>query len=144
MRRSPLQTSGGLLHFEDSLAHKQNYLERVEKNKQLKLKAGLISDRFPEVSDIIVHMTYYQKAVNPVLMSRTINFWPSHYAYFNMECMKKDCIDGGFDLTSVIVKMIKHHKKSAKGKMCCNGHIIPPASEHASITYEISIKYNNK
>jgi hypothetical protein len=126
------------------MAHKQNYLERMERNKQLKLEAGLISERFPEVSDIIVQMTYYQNSVNPVMMSRTINFWPSHHAYFNMDCMKKECLDGGFDLTSVIVEMIKHHKKSTKGKLNCNGSVIPPASDHASIAYEISIIYNRK
>jgi hypothetical protein len=123
------------------MAHKQNYLEKTEKNKQLKLEAGLISERFPEVTDIVVQMTYYQNAANPVLMSRTINFWPSHHAYFNMDCMKKDCIDGGFDLTSVIVDMIKHRKKSSKGKLKCNGSVSPPISEHASISYEITIAY---
>ncbi|MBS1112984.1 MAG: hypothetical protein H6Q92_747 [Nitrospirae bacterium] len=140
----PLNYKGGLLHFEGEMAHKQNYLERMERNKQRKLESGLISERFPEVSDIVVHMTYYQKAVNPVLMSRTINFWPTHHAYFNMDCMKKDCVDGGFDLTSVIINMIKHQKKSAKGKLNCHGSVIPPASEHASIDYEITIKYNKK
>ena len=139
-----LNYKGGLLHFEGEMAHKQNYLERMERNKQRKLESGLISERFPEVSDIVVHMTYYQKAVNPVLMSRTINFWPTHHAYFNMDCMKKDCVDGGFDLTSVIINMIKHQKKSAKGKLNCHGSVIPPASEHASIDYEITIKYNKK
>jgi hypothetical protein len=140
----PLNYKGGLLHFEGEMAHKQNYLERMERNKQRKLESGLISERFPEVSDIVVHMTYYQKAVNPVLMSRIINFWPTHHAYFNMDCMKKDCVDGGFDLTSVITNMIKHQKKSTKGKLNCHGSVIPPASEHASIDYEITIKYNKK
>lgn len=126
------------------MSHKQNYLEKTERNKQLKLEAGLISERFPEVSDIVMQMTYYQNAANPVLMSRTINFWPSHHAYFNMDCMKKDCLDGGFDLTSVVLDMIKHRKKSAKGKMKCNGSVTPPLSDHASIAYEISIIYNKK
>lgn len=126
------------------MAHKQNYLDRAEKNKQQKLKAGLISERFPAVSDIVVQMTYYQNAANPILMSRTVNFWPSHHAYFNMDCMKKDCLDGGFDLTSVIVDMIKHRKKSCKGKLKCNGSVEPPVSDHASIAYEISIIYNKK
>jgi hypothetical protein len=58
--------------------------------------------------------------------------------------MKKDCVDGGFDLTSVITNMIKHQKKSAKGKLSCHGNVIPPASEHASVDYEITIKYNKK
>lgn len=123
------------------MAHKQNYLERMERNKQRKLESGLISERFPEVSDIIVQMTYYQQAVNPVMMSRTINFWPSHHAYFNMDCMKKDCVDGGFDLTPIVAAMIKDHKKSSKGKLKCSGSIVHQTAEHASVSYEITIKY---
>jgi len=126
------------------MAHKQNYVERIERNRQLKLEAGLISERFPDVSDIIVQMTYYQNAANPVLMSRTIHFWPSRHAYFNMDCMRKECLDGGFDLTPVIIQMIKHRKKLAEGKLRCAGSVTPPAADHANISYKISITYKKK
>jgi hypothetical protein len=126
------------------MAHKQNYVERMELNKQQKIISGLVSERFPEVSSIVIRMTYYHKAVNPVLMVRTVNIIPTSYAYFNMDCMIKDCVDGGFDLTSVITDMVKHHKKLEKGKLVCSGngkdHAL--ASDHASITYEIKIQYN--
>lgn len=124
------------------MAHRQNYLDRIERNKQRKLSAGLISECFPEVSEIIMRMTYYQKATNSIMMFRTVNFWPSHHAYFNMDCMIKDCNDGGFDLTSVITKMIQNHKKFAKGKLLCNGNIDALTSEHASIAYQITVKYS--
>jgi hypothetical protein len=126
------------------MAHKQNYVERMEINKQQRIISGLVSERFPEVSGIVIHMTYYHKAANPILMVRTVNVIPTGYAYFNMDCMVKDCVDGGFDLTSVIAHMVKQHKKLEKGKLVCNGsgkdHAL--ASDHASITYEIKIKYN--
>jgi hypothetical protein len=124
------------------MAHKQNYLESLELNKQRRLAAGLVSEHFPEVSDIVVHMTYYQKRVNPIMMVRVVNFWPSRHAYFNMDCMIKGCVDGGFDLTSVITDMIKNRNKSRKGTLVCNGKGDAIASEHASIAYEITIKYN--
>ena len=116
----------------------------MELNKQQRITSGLVSERFPAVSGIVFQMTYYHKAANPVLMVRTVNVIPTSYAYFKMDCMIKDCMDGGFDLTSVITDMVKHHKKLAKGKLVCNGngkdHAF--ASDHASITYEIKIKYN--
>lgn len=126
----------------ESMAHRQNYIERLEQKKRRKLESGLISDRFPDVSDIVVQMTYFQRAVNPVLMSRTINFWPSHHAYFNMDCMQKECVDGGFDLTPVITAMIAQRRKTGKGKIFCNGSVNPPAPDHASVTFEITITYN--
>jgi len=125
------------------MAHRQNYLEKIELNKQRRLAAGLVSECFPGVSDIVVRMTYYQNAVNPILMFRTVNFWPSQSAYFNMNCMIKGCVDGGFDLTSVITGMIKDHKKSEKGKLLCNGNIGALASDHASIAYQIRVKYKD-
>ncbi|MEW6215509.1 MAG: hypothetical protein AB1478_09975 [Nitrospirota bacterium] len=126
------------------MAHKQNYVERMEQNKQRRLAAGLVSDRFPEVSGIVIHMIYYQKALNPVLMVRTVNVFPTSYAYFNMECMIKECVNGGFDLTSVITDMIRNHKKSGNGKLVCSGKIDALASGHASIAYEIRIQYNKQ
>ena len=106
------------------MAHKQNYIENMELLKQRKLEAGLVSERFPAVSDIVVRMTYYHRGANPVLMVRTVNFWPSQHAYFHMDCM------------------IKNRKKSEKGKLICNGKGDSLSSDHASIAYEISIKYS--
>ena len=114
----------------------------MELLKQRKLEAGLVSERFPAVSDIVVRMTYYHRGANPVLMVRTVNFWPSQHAYFHMDCMIKGCLDGGFDLTPVINRMIKNRKKSEKGKLICNGKGDSLSSDHASIAYEISIKYS--
>lgn len=124
------------------MAHKQNYIESMELNKQRRLAAGLVSERFPEVSDIVIRMTYYQKAEISLMMVRTVNFWPSHYAYFNMDCMIRGCVDGGFNLTSVITSMIKNRKKSEKGKLICNGKSDTLSSDHASIDYQITVTYN--
>jgi len=124
------------------MSYRQDYLERIELKKQHRIAAGLVSECFPEVSDIAVHMTYFHKGANPILMVRKVNYWPSRHAYFNMDCMIKGCVDGGFDLTSVISKMIRNHKKSEKGKLLCDGNIDALASDHASIAYQITIKYN--
>jgi hypothetical protein len=126
------------------MAHKQNYVERMELSKQRRLEAGLVSDRFPEVSGMVIHMTYYYKGVNPVQMVRVINVFPTGYAYFNMDCLIKGCVNGGYDFTSVITNMIKSRKKMGKGKLICNGKNDDLTSDHASIAYEISIQYNKQ
>lgn len=123
------------------MAHKQNYTERMKFNKNRRIESGLVSEHFPEVSDIAVNMTYFHRVEKQILMIRKVNFWPSSYAYFNMDCMIKGCVDGGFDLTSVIADMIKKHRKSEKGKLICNGKGEAISSDHASIVYEITIQY---
>lgn len=126
------------------MAHRQDYIARMELVKKNRTNAGLVSERFPKVSSIVINMTYYQKVANPILMERTINILPASYAYFNMECMIKDCVNGGFDLNPVISDLIKNRKKSGKGKLVCKGKIDSGSSEHASVSYEINIQYLKK
>lgn len=139
----PLPLCGGGFQRR-KMTHRQNYMARMELIKKNRLAAGFVSDVFPEVSEIVFHMTYYQQAINNVLMVRTVSLLPTGKAYFNMECMVKNCVDGGFDLSPVIAGLIKKHKKSGKGTMVCNGKNETSADDHASISYDISIKYKRK
>ena len=126
------------------MTSKQSYMARMEVNRQNRLAMGLLSERFPGVASILINMTYYQKGANPVLMLRTIHVLPSDSAYFNMDCMIKGCVDGGFDLTSTIKKTVKAHKKTVKGQLICRGKTDASSRDHASVDYEIAIQYKKK
>jgi len=121
------------------MAHRQSYAAKALLNEK-KASAGFVSDRFPEISAINLHMTYYRSlSTNPVLMVRTINFFPTSYAYFDFDCMTENCSEGGFDLTSIISDLVRKHKKTAQGTLECTGSAVPPG--HASISYEIKLDY---
>lgn len=117
--------------------YRQNYLERQELIKKNRLAAGLISERFPGVTQIVFRMTYFQRDGRSVLMVRTINFTAADYAYFHMDCTNDDCTEGGFDFMPVVAGLLKDRKKTVKGKMFCCGKNVSP--HHASIEYEVSI-----
>lgn len=74
-------------------------------------------------------------------MIRTVNFASSDYAYFNMACMGRTCMNGGFDLTQEIDDLVKTHEDFRQGRMHCNGVDNNPASCSAMIDYVISIFY---
>lgn len=118
----------------------QKYEEEQRRN-EAKIAAGLVSERFPQVSGMVIKITYYQEATDPVLMVRTINVYPTSHAYFHMSCAVKECSGGGFDLTRTIAGLVKKRKKSAQGTMSCNGGGDKLVSLHASISYEIQINY---
>jgi hypothetical protein len=126
------------------MANKQDYLKKLEIKNQLKQKAGVLLDKHPKVSEIVIQMTYFHNAYNPVLMERTVNFFPSSFAYFNMDCMEKNCDEGGFNLTSIVRKQIKSRKKITRGKMVCSNKNGELEKNHASISYKINIKYGRK
>ncbi len=123
------------------MGNKQNYTAKMELTKKHKLAAGLISDRFPKVAGIVLYMTYYQEGVNPILMLRTVNIFPTDSAYFKMECMTKGCIEGGFNLTTPIIDLIKKRKNAGKGELTCRGKHETRSSCRAKISYDIKIKY---
>ncbi len=123
------------------MANRQQHAAKLELKKQNTSAAGLLSERYPQVSGMVIHMTYYQNGINPVLMVRTLNVFPTSAAYFKMDCMIKGCESGGFDLTSEIRNMIKNARKAQKGSMVCKGKVDAVTCDHASVAYEISVKY---
>jgi hypothetical protein len=123
------------------MANRNNYAAKMELKKQNKSAAGLISEQFPEVAGMVIQMTYYQNRANPLLMVRTVNVFPTSFAYFKMDCMIKGCEGGGFDLSPVVKSMIKEKKKGKKGRLDCCGKVDSSAAEHASVEYDIAIRY---
>ena len=110
---------------------------RMEK-QQRKLDAGFVQAQFPEVAGIVVNMIYNQRGIQKSL-PRVVNFFPGSSALFRIDCLNKECIDGGFDLTQVITGMIRNRRAAAKGDLSCEGD--GPSAEHSTIAYEVAIKY---
>ncbi len=120
----------------------QKKLDEQARENEEKLAAGLISERFPRVSGIVIRITYYGNSADPVVMVRTLNIFPSNPAYFYIKCFVKGCENGGFELAPEIKRMIKNNKKSGKGEMTCKGKGDFITSGHARIVYDVSIQYN--
>ena len=112
--------------------------EAREERKRQVLAAGLVSDRLPEVSSIVVTMNY--KRGNSPWVLRTLNFYPGSAAFFRISCLGEGCDDGGLDLTQVMHRMIKGHEKSAKGKLSCDNK--DAAIVHPHVDYEVAITYS--
>jgi hypothetical protein len=102
---------------------------------QKRLDAGVMSEHFPEVAGIVINMKHTQRSAKSLL--RTVNFFPGSSAFFRLDCLSNDCVDGGFDLTHVITAMIRNRQETAKGELGCEGG----NPGHSVINYEIAIQY---
>jgi hypothetical protein len=115
----------------------RNNQARIEKN-QRRRDAGLMSKHFPDVTSIVISMMYKQKGLaNPI--KRIVNFFPGSYAFFRLNCLSNDCVDGGFDMSWIITSMIRNHKEVTEGDLGCDD--TGPRADHSNITYEIAILY---
>lgn len=110
---------------------------RIER-QQLKLDAGFMVAQFPEVTGIIINMIYSQRGILKSL-PRVVNFFPGSSALFRIDCLNKECVNGGFDLTQVITGMIRNHREAAIGDLSCEGD--GPSADHSTIAYEVAIQY---
>jgi hypothetical protein len=112
--------------------------EAWEERKRQMLAAGLVSDRFPEVSSIVVTIDYSRGSFSAV--HRTMNFYPGSQAFFKISSLGEESDAGGLDLTRFIHKMIGSHAKSAKGAY--NGGRKDPDLVHQNVDYEVAITYS--
>ena len=60
-----------------------------------------------------------------------------------MECVRHDCLDGGYNLEPVITDMARDHLESRNGELVCPGDNLLNPSGHARINYTIAIHYSN-
>ena len=121
----------------NNTANSRKNAARLER-QQRKLDAGSMVTQFPEVAGIVINMIYSQRGILKSV-PRVVNFFPGSSALFRIDCLNKECVDGGFDLTQVITGMIRSHRGAAKGELCCEGD--SPSSDHSTIAYEVAIKY---
>jgi hypothetical protein len=113
-------------------------LERMQERQD----AGLISQRFPGVSSIIVDMEHNKKGISAIHLLRTLTFFSDSHAYFRVECLNRDCKDctEGFHLDQVITAMIRNHTSAKAGELNCDGNGI--TSRHVNISYKVTIQSN--
>jgi len=112
-------------------------MEKRQEIMRQKCEAGSVATRFPEVASIIMSMTYTQNGARSIL--RTFHFTPNSDAFFVVNCLRRDCVDGGFDLTKVITAMVRNRKVAAKGTLTCSG--TDSSTGHSDIVYEVAIQY---
>jgi len=120
------------------MKNQEKHLIAVKKKEQ-KIESGKISDHFPEVSSITIQVTNYHGRKNPVVIKRVLQFFPDSYAYFVLECLRKRCVDGGFDFGKIVTKITRGHKSSESGELFCKGNSL--SKDHSYLSYKITVRY---
>jgi hypothetical protein len=126
----------GAFSFWRTMNNRKN-AARTERLQQ-RVQAGFVSAHFPGVKSIIISMMYNQSGIGKSL-PRTVNFSPDSSAFFRIDCLNKDCVDGGFDLSNVLNSMIRDRREAAKGQLSCEGN--GASADHSDIVYKVAIKY---
>ena len=120
---------------------RQSYHLKRREEQAIREAAGLVSARYAGVSSIEFRLTYYQRAADPVLMERTLRFFPGSFARFFMRCEHFGCTGGGYDLEPMVDRLVRSRKPSSTGRLFCHGS--DGTIGHGSIAYEITVAYHS-
>jgi hypothetical protein len=107
--------------------------------------AHSLRERFPAVEQLVAEMTFADAKALGIYSAQMRSFCPSAKAFFAIACPRTLCLEGGFDLDALIVKLIDARKTSASGTLQCAGWIEPSRSQHARcllrLSYQIRVEY---
>jgi hypothetical protein len=81
-----------------------------------------IAEMFPGVASLIIKMTFHEDGGDRVIESRTEDGPISQRkAFFRIKCLQRECVNGGFDLTSAVASAIHLRKDTERGRLVCQG-----------------------
>ncbi len=80
-----------------------------------------ICDKYPEVGKLAVNLSIRApfESIEPTV--RGFSLGPDAMANFVFRCKNTECLEGGFDLTEEIEKMIAAYETSGHGRRVCQG-----------------------
>jgi hypothetical protein len=139
-----------MLHFRHHSTTNQRpgdaFRRQQETWRRAYTEAGSLRERFPAVEQVIVEMTFTDVRKMGVYSAQMRSFSSAAKAFFSIPCPRTLCLDGGFDLDSLIVALLETRRGSAAGTLECAGWVDPARSEHAhcllQLNYRIEVHYD--
>ena len=133
----------------NSKEQKIRYIELNNKLEQRKY-SSLISERYPNVEEIKIEMLLdYPNVFSEHKREDSKIFKPHDKAYFEIDCINKDCVFSDLSLDSEVFTAINQQLESFKDRKICHGYNTFSCYERKSGTcmtnldYEIKITYKN-
>ena len=93
----------------------------MSKNYISEQASGFIKDRYPLVKEITFEFHYHDPDGLEEDSEKIYHRLPNNYAYFQFECLYKECVGGGFDLNSEVNGMLRNREVVISGNKTCQG-----------------------
>lgn len=112
------------------------------------MTSKLMGESHPDIEHITINLFYKDhdgfKAPEP----KTMDYFKNSHAHFDLDCPYRECIGGGFNLTSQINSMISERQTELTDSMTCQGwqdlERINKFHCLLEVQFKIAIQYNNR
>jgi hypothetical protein len=109
-------------------------------------EAQSVRECFPKVEEIVFEMAFTDLKQLGTYSPQMRSLSASAKAFFAIACPRTLCLDGGFDLDSVIRSMLACGGTTGGGTLECNGWVDPARPDHArchlKMKYRLHVSYN--
>ena len=101
---------------------------------------------YPQVDKIILHLSFNNNGYEKF---DTMEFSHVDLSYFKIECINRECLVGGFDLSNLIRELVLSKNCELDGHLICNGYQdykrYTAKQYHClcKLNYKIEIRYIN-
>jgi hypothetical protein len=121
--------------------HDDVFRRQQESWRHAYAQALSLRERFPRIEQLIVDMTFTDTRGFGTYSPRMHSFSPSAKAFFAIACPRTLCVDGGFDLDALVVKLLRNSMKSATGTLECAGHMRPGHAGQGPCMLQMSYRF---
>ena len=83
--------------------------------------AEIIKDVNPNVNKITYEIEYFDGDTNKLISNKIFYKTSDMKALFDFDCLAWECVDGGYDFTSIIKSSLREGLKEVSGSSICNG-----------------------
>jgi hypothetical protein len=109
-------------------------------------EACSLRERFPQVEQLVVDMAFTDVKEMGRYSAQMRSFSASAKAFFAIACPRTLCLDGGFDLDSIVLDLLGTCGTTSMGTLECRGWVDPTRPEHArcrlQMHYRIQVRYD--
>ncbi len=124
---------------QDSFGHQRETWRRAY------AEAHSVRERFPSVEQLVLDMAFTDLTGIGRYSPQMRSFSASAKAFFAIACPRTLCLDGGFDLDSMILAMLATDRTMSSGTLECRGWVHPARPDNArcllQMRYRLQARY---
>jgi len=137
-----------MMHFRHQTTNEKlgdSFRRQQETWRRAYAEAQSLRERFPKVEQLVVDMAFTDSKGMGRYSAQMRSFSAPAKAFFAIACPRTLCLDGGFDLDSIVLDLLGGGDTVSKGTLECHGWVDPTRPEHArcvlQMHYRLQVRY---
>jgi hypothetical protein len=130
-----------------STKHPDSFKQQRELRRRAYVSTRTMREELPIVAELVLELRFRDPHGIAKHSAQTHSFAPGAKAFFAIACPSSSCLDGGYDLSGDVARLLAQRGNEASGSMNCLGW---QSTGHAhkdrcmlEMSYRITVRYSD-